>query len=583
MRSRIGLAVGVAAGVAAALAFRRAIASVKQEFKQQLAEIDEIGKFSDRLGIMTESLSALQLQAGLAGVSTKELNTSLRTMLRNIGDAASGTGEAVTTLRELGLSAESLSRLDTGEQFRVIAERISNVNTASGRASAAFRIFGRSGVNMLSALKDGAAGVDAARKRSVELGNSLTRSEAARIEMLNDSVLELKTAWVGLSRQFLIRVAPAFTAIVRAMTESSATSSALGRSVASLGKTFVTSVQVMLDSASLLKRALNGLQFFTTKALQKIAEGLSKINPSSAESQGWKILGEELRTTADDLVESLDQKLLGQKMVADMNAIIEEAKKIGSSWNLSGRQVEVAADRMESSVDAVNASLRTDKIAEFTSAIAEMKSAAVSLFEATRNPAEQFMTRLQRIEELSSAGAIDFDTRRRALDQLAEDAASSDDRAAVERFAQALRGKNDIFFFTLQKAVKAFNAEADKLERSSRLDKMKDAAAAIFEKTRTPMERLRAEYEKLRELFGAGLISRETANRALQQARESLMPEERPTGMSATSENISLSRSALDVRGGRNVDAQERRDTRRNRLLEEIAESVKQRTPATAG
>ena len=558
MGQGIAVGVGAAVGLAAVNAFKRSIAAVKRVLSSELANLDEIGKFSDRLGITTENLAALQLQAGLAGVSTRELNVSMRTMLRNIGDASQGIGEAATTLRDLGLNAEGLSRLETGDQFRVIAGQIAKLPTAAARAAAAYRIFGRSGVQLISTLKDGVKGVDAARARSLQLGAAVSREQASRVELLNDSVLELKTAWVGMARQLISNTAPAFTAIVRAMTDASTTSSGLGRAVSSMGETFVKTVRTMLNGASLLRKSLGGLQQFTTKALQKMAEGLSKINPSSEESKMWRIFGEELSNTANELERANRNQLLGDRLASEMAIIAEESRKIASEWGITNRNATMAAESLGDASDAI------EKIAATRAAdkVAAMRSAADGLFNATRTPAEAFIQRLKTIRDLAREGALGIQLQHRATAQLAKEIAGSD---SAKDIIALLKSRKDIFAFDIEKAMKQ-SAITDKM------GKLKDSAAAILEKIKTPMERLREEYNKLRELFKAGLISRDQARRAFEMFREELMPKAEAVTAAAGVAASRVEMGALGVGGaaGRSQDKVERN------TADEVKESKKQ-------
>src|SRR5689334_10226048 len=65
--------------------------------------MDATAKLSDRLGIATEKLGGLQHAARLAGVGSEELTGGLEKMLKAIGEAATGGGEAQATFAKLGL------------------------------------------------------------------------------------------------------------------------------------------------------------------------------------------------------------------------------------------------------------------------------------------------------------------------------------------------------------------------------------------------------------------------------------------------------------------------------------------------
>src|SRR5688572_13477618 len=78
---------GAIAVNAAMSIFQTVMSGVKgaiDEFAQSSARIDDLGKLSDRLGLSTESLGALQHGAELAGIETSQLNTALEKMTVNL-------------------------------------------------------------------------------------------------------------------------------------------------------------------------------------------------------------------------------------------------------------------------------------------------------------------------------------------------------------------------------------------------------------------------------------------------------------------------------------------------------------------
>jgi len=120
---------------------------------------DEIGKMSDRLNMSAEPFQALHHQAGLFGVSTGMVNSSVERMVKRVGEAAAGTGAAKKALDEMGISAERLIGLNADEQYKEIAKAIGGLATHAERAAATAAIFGREGIKMVNMFAEGANGI----------------------------------------------------------------------------------------------------------------------------------------------------------------------------------------------------------------------------------------------------------------------------------------------------------------------------------------------------------------------------------------------------------------------------------------
>ena len=73
----------------------------------------EIEKLSKTLGASTESLSQFRHVAEVSHVSFEALTKGWRLMEKNVSLAAIGTGAAKEALRELGISADAIKKLET--------------------------------------------------------------------------------------------------------------------------------------------------------------------------------------------------------------------------------------------------------------------------------------------------------------------------------------------------------------------------------------------------------------------------------------------------------------------------------------
>lgn len=181
--------------------------------------IDAQAKLSDQLGFQQERLAGLQHAAQLAGVSTENISRALGLLGKNVVDAASGSGEALKSFRALGLDAAKLVRLPVAEQFDRITDALGRVDNASERISIVRNIFGRSGQELLSLMKDGTAGLRAMQAEADKFGLTVSRIDSAKVEEANDAFFRVRQVISGLLSRLSVEIAPFISAASNAFIE----------------------------------------------------------------------------------------------------------------------------------------------------------------------------------------------------------------------------------------------------------------------------------------------------------------------------------------------------------------------------
>lgn len=137
---------GMGLGLAAVGAKFAAVAAAGATLWGTIRRFSELGGLADtvdQLQISANALGGFRLAATDAGVEVNALDGSLRKMLKNIGEAASGNNSLEELFNKLGLTGQGLSGKSTEEAFIAIAEAIGRIPTASGQALAASKIFGK--------------------------------------------------------------------------------------------------------------------------------------------------------------------------------------------------------------------------------------------------------------------------------------------------------------------------------------------------------------------------------------------------------------------------------------------------------
>ena len=142
--------VGMAALATGSVAAAAGIATLSIKAAQAA---DNVGKLSLQLGISVKHLSELEFVAGQTGVKFETLSMAMQRSTRRIAEAAQGTGEAQTALKELGISAQALNQLDPAAQFEVLAKQLNEVTNEADQVRLAFKLFDSEGVRLLRTIK----------------------------------------------------------------------------------------------------------------------------------------------------------------------------------------------------------------------------------------------------------------------------------------------------------------------------------------------------------------------------------------------------------------------------------------------
>lgn len=170
--------------------------------------LDATAKFADSLGFSIEKFQALTYAGDLAGVSTEQIETAMRTMTRAVDDASRGTGGAVDAFRRLGISARDLKRLSPDEQVKAIADALAKVPDAATKAALAMEVFGSRSLGVVNLFGGGRKTLDDAEKRLVSLGLTMGRLDVSKVEAANDAFTDLGVIVSGIGQRFAVELAP---------------------------------------------------------------------------------------------------------------------------------------------------------------------------------------------------------------------------------------------------------------------------------------------------------------------------------------------------------------------------------------
>ena len=204
--------------LAAAGAAMWGIRKAAQGIGDAATRIDALAKTSQKLGMTINALSGLQHAATQTGVSANTMDTALQRMVKNVGQASNGFGEASGTLDKLGLDAKELATLAPEETFIKIAKAINGLGSQYDKVAMAQKIFDSEGVGLVNTFSAGEAGIRRFIKENEEL-RGITEENAEKFSAFKDATDKLGKAMEGLWQELGIVLLPAVTKLLGILTK----------------------------------------------------------------------------------------------------------------------------------------------------------------------------------------------------------------------------------------------------------------------------------------------------------------------------------------------------------------------------
>lgn len=180
--------------------------------------IEASENFAHQLEITQQRLQQLRHAAITNGSSADTMDAALRRMNETLGEAQQGGDSAVKAFEQIGLSVESLGAMNAADQFRAIAQAVSEIESPARRAAAIRDIFGRGNSELGRMMQEGARGLDEAARNADKYGVAMNAVDTASIMRANDAIDNMKQAWAGLANIVTATVAPAIEKIADLLT-----------------------------------------------------------------------------------------------------------------------------------------------------------------------------------------------------------------------------------------------------------------------------------------------------------------------------------------------------------------------------
>lgn len=184
IESALSGAVGVLGGAASISAFTAYIKSATDS-------LDQLNDVADATGSTVESISALEDVARRTGATIDTVESSLVKFNSQL-TAADGKNEVSRALKQIGVDAEDLKRLDPAEALRQTAVALSKFASDGDKARAVQILFGKSVKEVAPFLKDLA--------EAGELNATVTTDQAQAAEKFNKQIFALQKELTDIAR-----------------------------------------------------------------------------------------------------------------------------------------------------------------------------------------------------------------------------------------------------------------------------------------------------------------------------------------------------------------------------------------------
>lgn len=219
---KLGDEAGRIKGILAGLGVSLSVAGFAVMIKSAIDAADHLNKLSQKIGISVEALSTLRFAAQLSDVSLETLQKGIKGLSQNIVEANTGVGDGAQVFEALGISVKNAdgSMKSTEAVLLQVADVFANLEDGAVKTALAVKLFGKSGMDMIPFLNQGAAGINQLTTEAERLGLKLTTETARSAEAFNDNLTALKASssalGISLARDFL----PELTNITNAMREA---------------------------------------------------------------------------------------------------------------------------------------------------------------------------------------------------------------------------------------------------------------------------------------------------------------------------------------------------------------------------
>lgn len=319
-----------------------AVVAFAGKIRDVVGEASELAKIADKVGVTTNELQRLQFGFGQAGVAASDMERNLEQWSKRLSEANSYGGRLADILEVNGIRLRDGNGVmrSSIDLLRDYANLIQNAGSSQEQMTLATEAFGRSGGDMILALRGGAAGVRELMDRADDAGGVIDEQLLRKAEALDDRF----DTW---SRTLSINVKSAMLDFVISADEMRAAMGGLDDHLSKVN----ASIFNFLSMGFTDEIAAFGL---------KQAGMLQPISGAEVATNQLKVFGNELGAVSRKIEQDNIQNRIDGAFSGARKTIIPETKSTrksgsgSSSASKAAREAQAAAREAEKQVLAYN-------------------------------------------------------------------------------------------------------------------------------------------------------------------------------------------------------------------------------------
>lgn len=268
-----------------------------REVREGIQQIDDLDKAAKGIDATVANIQAISFAAGqTAGLDSKVATAGIEKMSKRVAEAAMGTGEAASALKELNIDAAKLNKLKPFEQFKFLADAMEEVPHAGTRAALAAKLFDMEARRLHITMRGGAAAIEEYKKQAEEMGILLDESMVEDAVKANDAIGKLSSSWENFKLVISANLAPAFEGAAEGLEKLTAKIGQFAKLMRELSPEGPDRMRRYMDA--LFSEGFRGME---QEALQDLAEHLPQVPM-------WMIDEEDRQKVFNKKVEAMQEK-----------------------------------------------------------------------------------------------------------------------------------------------------------------------------------------------------------------------------------------------------------------------------------
>jgi hypothetical protein len=382
----------VGTAIAAALSAGEFAGAINNAIKFA-ASLDDM---AERTGASVESLSALARVAKIGGHDLAVVEMAAIRLAKGLAGAdeeAKGAGHA---LEALGLKAEDFTNMDTGEQLKLLADRLATFKDGAGKTALIMDLLGRSGAQALPFLKD--------LSEEAVLNGRVTAEQARMAEAYEKNLNRLSATSGQYAKTLAMELLPVLNDIAQTMVDGTRQAGLFNGILSGLGTAIRGAFGKETSAIGRAREELDDLG----RQLEATQKKIANFGTPKGSGQELKLLEltqyeAMLLRRRESLARQIDQM---------------SAKEAGPSGDLGGYKSKPDSGKPD------KAAAVTGGVNDLESRIAQRVGAAINDSDIAR--AREYELALQALDRLFFEGGLDAEYYASAIDKLS----GSSDKAA---------------------------------------------------------------------------------------------------------------------------------------------------------